>query len=200
MARGARAKSGASCAVAASGVAGPTGGTPEKPVGTIWVAVLGDGFEATRKLASPFDRRGNKRFAAYTALDLLRQQLLESRAVNSDLPKEAARGGSTLNGALPPTVVGLGLVSLFTDLSSDAIFPLLPAFLTGLGASNAFIGAIEGMADLVANILKYATGVVADRRSRLKPLVLAGYGVSTIARPFVALATAPWQRPSGAGG
>ncbi len=41
---------------------------------------------------------------------------------------------------LPKTVIGLGLVSLFTDVSSEAIFPLLPAFLTTLGASNAFIG------------------------------------------------------------
>ena len=41
---------------------------------------------------------------------------------------------------LPKAVVGLGLVSLLTDTSSEAIFPLLPAFLATLGASNAFIG------------------------------------------------------------
>ena len=90
-------------------------------------------------------------------------------------------------------MVGLGLVSLFTDTSSEAIFPLLPAFLTSLGASNAFIGLVEGAADLVANALKYATGVVADRRARLKPLVLAGYGLSTVVRPLVAFALAPWH-------
>lgn len=94
---------------------------------------------------------------------------------------------------LPATVVGLGFVSLFTDISSDAIFPLLPAFLTTLGASNAFIGLVEGAADLVANVLKYVTGVVADRRARLKPLILAGYGLSTLARPVVAFALAPWH-------
>lgn len=94
---------------------------------------------------------------------------------------------------LPATVVGLGFVSLFTDLSSEAIFPLLPAFLATLGASNTFIGLVEGAADLVANVLKYATGLVADRRARLKPLVLAGYGLSTVARPLVALALAPWH-------
>ena len=59
------------------------------------------------------------------------------------------------DGKLPKAVVGLGLVSLFTDTSSEAIFPLLPAFLTTLGASNAFIGLIEGAAEFVANILKY---------------------------------------------
>jgi MFS family permease len=94
---------------------------------------------------------------------------------------------------LPKAVVGLGLVSLFTDTSSEAIFPLLPAFLTTLGASNAFIGLIEGAAELVANVLKYLTGLIADRRARLKPLVLIGYGISTVVRPLVAFALAPWH-------
>jgi hypothetical protein len=87
--------------------------------------------------------------------------------------------------------VGLGVVSLLTDLSSEAIFPLLPAFLATLGASNAYIGVVEGAAELVSNALKYATGVVADRRRRLKPLVVAGYALSTVARPLVAFAAVP---------
>lgn len=94
---------------------------------------------------------------------------------------------------LPKAVIGLGLVSLFTDASSEAIFPLLPAFLTMLGASNAFIGLVEGAADLVANALKYLTGIAADRRVRLKPFVLVGYGISTLLRPLVAFALAPWH-------
>ena len=94
---------------------------------------------------------------------------------------------------LPGTVVSLGLVSLLTDTSSEAIFPLLPAFLTTLGASNAFIGLVEGAAELVANVLKYLTGLFADRRARLKPLVLAGYALSTAVRPLVAFAAAPWH-------
>jgi MFS family permease len=94
---------------------------------------------------------------------------------------------------LPSTVVGLGLVSLFTDTSSEAIFPLLPAFLALIGASNAFIGFVEGSADLVANALKYLTGILADRRARMKPLVLMGYGLSTIVRPLVGFAFAPWH-------
>ena len=95
--------------------------------------------------------------------------------------------------ALPRVVIGLGLVSLFTDVSSEAIFPLLPAFLATLGASNAFIGLVEGSAELVASVLKYLTRLVADRRARLKPLVLVGYGISTAIRPLVALALAPWH-------
>jgi len=97
------------------------------------------------------------------------------------------------NKKLPATVIGLGLVSFLTDISSEAIFPLLPIFLSTLGASNAFIGLIEGTANFIANVLKYFTGVVSDRRSRLKPLVLLGYGISTLVRPLVAFALAPWH-------
>jgi MFS family permease len=94
---------------------------------------------------------------------------------------------------LPRAVIGLGLVSLFTDTSSEAIFPLLPAFLVSLGAPVWFIGLVEGTAELVANSLKYATGLLSDRVARLKPLVLAGYGFSTLVRPLVAFAAAPWH-------
>jgi MFS family permease len=90
-------------------------------------------------------------------------------------------------------VISLGLVSFFTDLSSEAIFPLLPVFLASLGASNAFLGALEGTADLVASVLKYLSGRAADRRERLKPLVLAGYGLSSLVRPMVAFAASPWH-------
>jgi MFS family permease len=111
----------------------------------------------------------------------------------ADPARVERRGEAIADATLPGTVVGLGLVSLLTDASSELIFPLLPAFLASLGASNAFIGLVEGAADLVANVLKYATGLLADRRARLKPLVLAGYGLSTLARPLVALAAAPWH-------
>ncbi len=94
---------------------------------------------------------------------------------------------------LPATVVSLGLVSLFTDVSSEAIFPLLPAFLVSLGASGAFIGLVEGVAEVVANTLKYAMGFIVDRSTKLKPFVLIGYGVSTVIRPMAAIASAPWH-------
>ncbi|MGC4115780.1 MAG: MFS transporter [Myxococcales bacterium] len=102
--------------------------------------------------------------------------------------RDAERGSR-----LPGTVVGLGVTSLLTDTSSEAIFPLLPAFLVSLGAPSWFIGLVEGLAELVANALKYLTGLLADRFARLKPLVLAGYSLSTAARPLVAFAAAPWH-------
>ncbi len=90
------------------------------------------------------------------------------------------------------TVRSLGLVSFLTDASSEMIYPLLPAFLTGtLRAGPAFLGVVEGLAEAVAAILKIISGGVSDRLRRRKPLVVAGYSLSSAVRPLVALATAP---------
>jgi MFS family permease len=97
-------------------------------------------------------------------------------------------------GKLPRTVVVLGVVSLLTDVSSEMIFPLLPAFLAArLPAAPLLLGAMEGLADLISALLKYQSGVWADRARRLKPLVLLGYSVSSLARPMMAFVTAPWH-------
>jgi MFS family permease len=93
---------------------------------------------------------------------------------------------------LPRPVKTLGLVSLLTDASSEMIYPLLPAFVTGvLRAGPVFLGAVEGLAETTAALLKLAAGRLADRLARRKPLVVAGYLLSSLARPLVALATAP---------
>jgi MFS family permease len=95
---------------------------------------------------------------------------------------------------LSGTVIGLGWVSLLTDASSELILPLLPVFLTEvLGAPAAFLGLLEGLADGTASLIKYFSGRAADRAVRLKPLVVGGYMLSTLMRPLVALATAPWH-------
>lgn len=89
-------------------------------------------------------------------------------------------------------VLVLGLVSFLTDISSEMIYPLLPLFLTRvLGAGPAFLGVIEGVAESTAALLKLFSGIVSDRVRRRKGLVLAGYSLSSIARPLVAAATSP---------
>ena len=94
--------------------------------------------------------------------------------------------------SLHPTVRSLGLVSLLTDVSSEMIYPLLPAFLTGsLGAGPAFLGVVEGLAETLAAFVKLASGRLSDRLRRRKPLVVAGYSLSSLVRPLVALAAAP---------
>ncbi|HEX8820638.1 MAG TPA: MFS transporter [Archangium sp.] len=95
---------------------------------------------------------------------------------------------------LPRTVWVLGVVSLLTDVSSDMIFPLLPAFLAArFPAAPMLLGTMEGLADLVSSVLKYQSGVWADRARRLKPMVLLGYGVSGLTRPLMAFVTLAWQ-------
>src|SRR5208282_738776 len=95
--------------------------------------------------------------------------------------------------SLPATVILLGLTSLFTDVGTEMIFPLLPVFLVeALGAGPDYLGIVEGAANAVASLLKLASGVLSDT-TRRKPLVLFGYGLASAARPFVALATRPWH-------
>jgi MFS family permease len=90
---------------------------------------------------------------------------------------------------LPRTVKALALVSLFTDASSEIIYPLLPLFLTGvLHAGAEAIGVIEGAAETTASLLKLASGWWSDRVRRRKPLVVAGYTLASAVRPLVALA------------
>ena len=65
--------------------------------------------------------------------------------------------------ALPRTVVALGLVSLFMDISSEMIHALLPVFLVGtLSASVAMVGLIEGIAEATASVSKLFSGVISD--------------------------------------
>lgn len=92
---------------------------------------------------------------------------------------------------LPRTVVALGFVSFFTDLSSEMIYPLLPVFLVDvLGAGAIALGTIEGIAESTAALLKVASGWWTDRMRRRKPLVVGGYTLSGSVRPLIGLAGA----------
>jgi len=88
------------------------------------------------------------------------------------------------------TVFFLGLVSFFTDLSSEMVYPLLPIFLsTVLGGGAMTLGIIEGIAESTASLLKVVSGIWTDRMRYRKPLILAGYGISGLVRPLIGLAT-----------
>ena len=93
------------------------------------------------------------------------------------------------NRSLGRNVFALTAVSFLTDVSSEMIYPLLPAFLTvTLGATAGTLGAIEGAAETTASLLKLASGWWSDRVHRRKPLVLFGYGIAGLVRPLVAAA------------
>jgi MFS family permease len=90
---------------------------------------------------------------------------------------------------LSPNVAVLGGVSLFTDISSEMLYPLVPIFLTTvLGAPVAALGLIEGAAEGTANVLKIFSGWWSDRTGRRKPFVIGGYGLSAFSKPLLALA------------
>jgi MFS family permease len=89
-------------------------------------------------------------------------------------------------------VRALGWTSFFTDLSSEAIYPLLPGFVKNLGGGGEAIGLIDGAANAVAAIVRLPSGMLSDRVGR-RPLVLFGYGLSAVVRPLMALAPAGSQ-------
>lgn len=90
-------------------------------------------------------------------------------------------------------VILLGLVSLFTDLSSQMVFPLIPLFLTtALGCTATVVGLIEGSAETVASLLKVFSGYWSDKVARRKLFVLVGYGLSSLMKPLFAFSYA-WQ-------
>lgn len=87
----------------------------------------------------------------------------------------------------------LGWVSFLNDASSESLARVLPLFLTGLaGGSPAFLGAIEGLADAAAILLKGVSGWWSDRTQSRKGFVLFGYGTSVAARSLYLLALTPF--------
>jgi nicotinamide-nucleotide amidase len=76
MAERVRSKMNTHYAVATSGVAGPSGGTEEKPVGTVWIAVAGQGYTIAKKYQFGHSRKRNIEISANTALNMLRKELV----------------------------------------------------------------------------------------------------------------------------
>ncbi len=90
-----------------------------------------------------------------------------------------------------PTVRALGWTSFLTDFSSEAIYPLLPGFVKGLGGTSVEIGLIDGVANAVAAVVRLPSGAVSDAVGR-RPLVLFGYGLSAVVRPLMAFVVSPF--------
>lgn len=95
--------------------------------------------------------------------------------------------------ALPRTVLALAATSFFTDVGSELVFSLMPLLLPAIGAGPAFLGLLEGFADATAALLKYLTGAWSDRLPKRRGIVLLGYSLSSLTRPVLMAATAPWH-------
>ena len=89
-------------------------------------------------------------------------------------------------------VTALGLVSFFTDFSTEMVLGVLPFFIVStLGASRALLGAIEGSAELTSYAFRMVSGSLSDKVGKRKAFIIAGYGLSTITKPFFA-ASSSW--------
>jgi len=92
---------------------------------------------------------------------------------------------------LPRNVWIVTITSLLTDISSEMIVYLIPLFLANvLGVRTAVIGLIDGVAETTASLLKIYSGALSDKLGKRKWLTVAGYALSTIAKPFLYIANA----------
>jgi MFS family permease len=87
-------------------------------------------------------------------------------------------------------VVALGIVSFFTDFSTEMILGILPLFvISNLGASRVILGAMESSAELVSYAFRMVSGSLSDKVHKRKLFILIGYGLSTVSKPFLAFST-----------
>lgn len=87
-------------------------------------------------------------------------------------------------------VTYLGIVSFFTDFSTEMVLGVLPLFIvSSLGASRAILGAIEGSSELTSYAFRMVSGSLSDKVGKRKIFVIAGYSLSTITKPFFAAST-----------
>lgn len=87
----------------------------------------------------------------------------------------------------------LSLVSLFTDMASEMLYPVMPLYLQTIGFSAVGIGLLEGLAEAVAGLSKGYFGKLSDLTGRRAPFVQWGYALSALSKPLMAL----WAHPAG---
>jgi hypothetical protein len=95
---------------------------------------------------------------------------------------------------LPRNVLAASLTSFLMDISSEMVLNLVPLFLANvLGAGGTVIGAVEGVAESVASLLRVVSGYISDRLRRRKWLAVLGYGISALSKPFFYFAGSWWH-------
>ncbi|MGH7812941.1 MAG: MFS transporter [Candidatus Binataceae bacterium] len=94
---------------------------------------------------------------------------------------------------LNPTVLGIGLASLFSDIGHEMATAAMPAFLASLGANAAMLGLIEGLADGASSFAKLLSGLYSDKLARRKPIAVVGYTITALAMGSFALAASWWD-------
>ncbi|MCL2129921.1 MAG: MFS transporter, partial [Treponema sp.] len=90
------------------------------------------------------------------------------------------------NTAIASNIILLGLVSFFTDISSEMVYPILPIYLSSImGATPTIIGIIEGIAESIASIIKLVSGIFADKYGNKKRLAFFGYFSSVLNKVII---------------
>ena len=89
------------------------------------------------------------------------------------------------------TIWMLSLVSLFTDIASEMLYPVMPVFLRSIGFSFLLIGILEGFAEAIAGLSKSYFGKKSDSRGKRLPFVQFGYALSAISKPMMAVFVYP---------
>lgn len=90
------------------------------------------------------------------------------------------------------TIWILSLVSLFTDIASEMLYPVMPIYLKSIGFSIVLIGILEGFAEAIAGLSKGYFGKLSDNSGRRLPFVQWGYLLSTMSKPMMAMLTFPF--------
>ncbi|MHA1275274.1 MAG: MFS transporter [Promethearchaeota archaeon] len=103
------------------------------------------------------------------------------------------------NGKKAKTILGvsvpvfiMGLVSFFTDVSSEMIQSILPLFIISIGGSLFALGIIAGITTALSNIMKGFSGWLSDKINKRKPFVVGGYTLSNLSKPFIAFSPS-WE-------
>lgn len=89
------------------------------------------------------------------------------------------------------TIWVLSLISLFTDVASEMLYPIMPIYLKSIGFSIVLIGVLEGIAEAMAGLSKGYFGKLSDNSGKRVPFVQLGYALSAIAKPMMAIFTFP---------
>ncbi len=92
---------------------------------------------------------------------------------------------------LTRTVLLVSFVSLFTDVASEMLYPIMPVYLKSIGFSVLLIGILEGFAEATAGLSKGYFGHLSDTWQKRVPFIRAGYSLSALSKPMMALFTFP---------
>ncbi|MGV9172090.1 MAG: MFS transporter, partial [Promethearchaeia archaeon] len=96
----------------------------------------------------------------------------------NETQKTKSKGKKTLIWGINSQVLLMGLVSLFTDISSDMIESILPLFIFQIGGTAVILGLISGVTNATSNIFKGLSGWLSDKVNKRKPFVVGGYTIS----------------------